>query len=199
MTLNTAFISATLIFANFGILNAQPDSVYQVPAGTRMHLKMDVELSSKVATVNDTFTAVVTKPVMIRDTIAVPVGTVIEGRVRGVTAAEIGGDGRLDLVFESLRIPHLPPSRMDAEMAEQVGGHSSSLVKALSIVGGTVAGAVIGAAAKGSTGAAIGAGAGAGIGTAIALVRKGKNVRIREDQEFDIILKREVVLPVLDY
>ncbi len=199
MTFKAAFISATLIFANFGILNAQPDSVYQVPAGTRMHLKMDVEVSSKVATVNDTFTAVVVKPVMIHDTIAVPVGTVISGRVRGVTAAEAGGDGRLDLVFESLRIPSLPASRMDAEMAERIEGHSSSFVKVLSIVGGTVAGAVIGAAAKGSTGAAIGAGTGAGIGTAIALFRKGKNVRIQEDEEFDIVLTREVVLPVLDY
>ena len=199
MTFKAAFISATLIFANSGILTAQPDSVYRLPTGTRIHLKMDVELSSKVATVNDTFTAVVARPVMIRDTIAVPVGTVIEGRVRGVAAAEAGGDGKLDVVFESLRIPSLPASRMDAEMAERLEGHSSSFVKVLSIVGGTIAGAVIGGAAKGPTGAAIGAGAGAGIGTAIALFRKGKNVRIREDQEFDIVLKRDVVLPVLDY
>jgi hypothetical protein len=199
MTFKSAFISATLIFANFGILNAQPESVYRLPAGTQMHLKMDVELSSKVATVNDTFTAVVTRPVTIRDTIAVPVGTVIEGRVRGVTAAQPGGDGKLDLVFESLRIPNLPASRMDAEMAGRIEGQSSTFVKVLSIVGGTVAGAVLGAAAKGSTGPAIGAGAGAGIGTAVALFRKGKNVRIREDQEFDIVLKRDVVLPVLDY
>src|SRR4051812_46790720 len=175
MTFKSAFISATLIFANFGILNAQPESVYRLPAGTQMHLKMDVELSSKVAAVNDTFTAVVTKPVLIRDTIAVPVGTVIEGRVRGVTAAKAGGDGRLDLVYESLRMPNLPASRMDAEMAERLEQHSSSFVKVLSIVGGTIAGAVIGGTAKGPTGAAIGAGAGAGIGTAIALFRKGKN------------------------
>jgi hypothetical protein len=199
MTFKAAFISATLIFANFGILTAQPDSLYRVPVGTRIHLKMDVELSSKVATVNDTFTAVVARPVMIRDTIAIPVGTVIEGRVRGVAAAEAGGDGTLDLVFESLRMPSLPASRMDAEMAEGLRGHSSSFVKVLSIVGGTIAGAIIGGTAKGAAGAGIGAGAGAGIGTAVALFRKGKNVRIREDEEFDIVLKRDVVLPVLDY
>ena len=131
--------------------------------------------------------------------VAVPAGTVVEGRVRGVNAASAGGDGRLDLVFESLRIQNVPARRIDAELVEAVEGHSSSFIKALSIVSGTVIGAVIGAAAKGSTGAAIGGGAGAGVGTAVALLRKGKNVRIREDQEFEIELKQAVVLPVLDY
>jgi hypothetical protein len=90
MTFRTAYqrsaAAAVLIFANLGILSAQPDSVYHLAAGTRIRLKMDVELSSKVAGVNDTFTAVVAKPVLIRDTIAVPAGTVVEGRVRGVNA-----------------------------------------------------------------------------------------------------------------
>ena len=30
-------------------------------------------------------------------------------------------------------------------------------------------------------------------------MRKGKDVRIRSGEEFDIELKRELVLPVLDY
>ena len=43
------------------------------------------------------------------------------------------------------------------------------------------------------------AGIGAGAGTGAALLRKGKNVRIKSDEEFEIRLEKEVVLPVLDY
>ena len=170
-----------MIFANLGLLYAQPDSVYRLAAGTRIRLKMDVELSSKVAGVDDTFTAVVAKPVLVRDTIAVPAGTVVEGRVRAASAASAGDDGKLDVVFESLRIPNLPSRRIDAELVAPLEQHSSGFIKALSIVGGTIVGAVIGAAAKGST-EPIGAGTGGGVGTAIAFLRRGKNVRIQEDR-----------------
>jgi len=45
----------------------------------------------------------------------------------------------------------------------------------------------------------IGAGIGGGVGTAVALLRKGKDVRIRKGEEFEIELRKEVMLPVLDY
>jgi hypothetical protein len=68
-----------------------------------------------------------------------------------------------------------------------------------SIIGGTVIGAVFGAVTKSTNGALIGAGVGAGAGTAVAMLRKGKDVRIRKGEEFEIVLNKEVVLPVLDY
>jgi len=58
---------------------------------------------------------------------------------------------------------------------------------------------VIGGVAKGASGAVIGAGIGAGAGTGVALARKGKNVRIGNDEKFEIRLTKEVILPVLDY
>jgi hypothetical protein len=194
----TAILSV-LIFADLGILNAQSDSIHKLPAGTRLQLKMDVELSSKVASANDTFTCSLAKPVAVRDIVVLPVGTVVTGRVRSATAAGPGRNGELDVVFESLRIPMLPASTLDAELVELIRPRSSSYVKALSIIGGGLAGAIVGAAARGGPGAAIGAGAGAAGGTAIALFRRGKDARIREDQQFEIVLKRDVTLPVLDY
>lgn len=203
MNFKTAFVRAigvaTLIFANSFIASAQADSIYHLPAGTRIRLKMDVELNSKVASVNDTFTAAVAKPVFVRDTIVLPVGTVIEGRVRSVSAAASGENGRLDVTFESLRLLSTPPRKIEGELVKKISSRSSQTVNILSIVGGTVIGAFVGAAARGSSGAAIGAGVGAGGGTAVAMLRKGKNVRIREDEEFEIELKKDVVLPVLDY
>ena len=179
---------------------AQPDSIYRLPAGTRIRLKMDVELSSGVASVNDTFTATIAKSVMIRDVIVLPVGAVIEGRVASVSKAAMGGhNGRLDPVFESLRFPYTAPRKIDGVLVNKLVVRSSSLTNVLSIVGGTVIGAVIGGVSKANHGAAIGAGLGAGAGAGVAFLRKGKDVRIRKGEEFEIELKREVLLPVLDY
>lgn len=189
-----------LLFANSILVAAQPESIYQIPAGTRIRLKMDVELSSKVAGVGDTFTTAVAKPVTIRDTIVLPIGTVIEGRVTHVSAAASGGsNGRLDVVFESLRLFRSTPRKIEGELVKPLVHRSSSLTNALTIVGGTVAGAVLGSFAKTGSGALLGAGIGAGAGTGVALFRKGKDVRIQRDEEFQIVLKKDVVLPVLDY
>lgn len=189
-----------LIFANSILLTAQSDSIYRLPAGTRIQLKMDVELSSRVAAVNDTFTATVAKPVKVRETIALPVGTVIEGRVASVSKASAGlENGKLELVFESLRFVNLPSRTIDGVLVNKVETRSSPLTTALSIIGGTVIGAVLGAVSKTNNGALIGAGVGAGGGTGVALLRKGRDVRIQKNEEFEIALRREVVLPVLDY
>ena len=189
-----------LIFANSILAAAQPDSIYRIPAGTRMSLKMDVELSSKVAGVNDTFTAAIAKPVMIRDTIVLPVGTVIEGRVLKVSAAGMGGkNGTLDVVFESLRVVNTRRLSIEGELVNKIEAKPSSVTNALTIAGGTALGAVFGLVSKSDKGTLIGAGIGAGVGTGISFLRKGKDVRIRDGEEFEIVLKKEVVLPVLDY
>lgn len=204
MNFKTVFVRlitlSVLIFANSISSTAQPDSIYRLPAGTRIRLKMDVELSSKAASMNDTFTAVVAKPVKVRDTIALPVGTVIEGRVTSVSKASAGlENGSLELVFESLRFVNLPPRTIDGVLVNKIEIRSSPLTTAMSIIGGTVIGAVLGTVSKTNNGALIGAGVGAGAGTGVALLRKGKDVRIAKDEEFEIELRREVVLPVLDY
>lgn len=192
-------VVSLLIFANFALVTAQSDSIYRLPVGTRIRLKMDVELSSRVANVNDTFTATVAKAVMVRDTVILPVGTIVEGRVDSVTMAASGGhNGELDPIFESIRVAKSSSQKIDAVLVNKLTP-PSSMTGVMSLIGGTVIGAVIGAASKTNNGALIGAGVGAGAGTAVALMRKGKDVRIRTGEEFDIELKHELVLPVLDY
>nr|MBA3601785.1 hypothetical protein [Acidobacteriota bacterium] len=83
-----------LLFVNFTFLNAQTDSsIYQLQAGTIIRLQMDNEINSKVASVNDTFTTMLTVPVKVQETVVLPVGTVIEGRVTKVRRASYGGKG----------------------------------------------------------------------------------------------------------
>ncbi|MEO6655152.1 MAG: hypothetical protein ABIO36_03645 [Pyrinomonadaceae bacterium] len=188
-----------LIFANSIVLFAQPDSIYQLPAGTHIRLKLDAEINSKSASVNDTFLAIVSKPVLVRDTIVLPAGVVVEGRVSSVLQAASGGqNGNLVLAFETLNISS-DKRRIDGVMTAPVFANASQTFSILSILGALAAGAAVGGVAGSSRGALIGGGVGAGIGASIALLRKGKDAKIRKGEEVEIELKKEVVLPVLDY
>jgi hypothetical protein len=192
--------TALLIFGSFVFTAAQPESIYRLPAGTRIKLKLDAEINSKVSTVNDTFIASISQPVLVRDAIVLPVGTVIEGRVTGARAASPGGKGgRLDLAFVTLELSNDQRRSIDGILVGRPDSGSISTMKVLTILGGTAIGAVFGGLARTGNGALLGAGIGAGVGTAIALSQKGKDVSIGKNVEFEIELRKEVVLPVLDY
>jgi len=181
-------------------VNGQPESMYKLPAGTRLMLSMDSEISSKVAAINDTFTATVSKPLVLNDSVVLPVGTLIEGRVINVSSAGIGGkNGQMQVRFETMRFADSQRRRIDGILVNELKADPSKTVALLSIVGGTAAGAILGAASKVQNGALVGAGIGAGTGTTIAFLRKGKDVCIRTDEEFEIELKSDVSLPVGEY
>jgi len=195
-----------LIFAISNLASAQDstdvrgDSPYRLPAGTRIKLKMTAELHTAVSSVNDTFTASVAEPVMVRDIVALPTGTMFEGRITKITrAGAIGRDGRIDFVIDKMLVGNDITRSVETATVTQFRPQSTQTLTALSIAGGTVVGALIGYFAKPGSGALIGAGAGAGIGTVAAIAKKGKDVRIKEKQVFEIELKSELILPVLDY
>jgi hypothetical protein len=189
---------AILIFACTFVSSGQTDSVYRLNAGTRMRLTLDAELSSAVASRDDTFLATVTHPVVVRDTVVIPVGSIVEGRVTAASPSAGGGrNGHLEVVFESIMIG---PSRrsIDASLTGPLVKGESRLFQLLAVAGGTAIGALAGAT-KDGRGALIGAGVGGGIGAGAAWARKGKNVRIKKGEEFEIVLNREATLPVLAY
>jgi hypothetical protein len=188
-----------LLFASFLHLNAQ-DSIYQLEAGTKIRVSMDNEISSEVASVNDTFTTVVAEPVKVRETIVLPVGTVIEGRVTKVERASSGGKGgKLSVRFETIRFENGEKREIEGILTNELKAASSQKTSILAVIGGTAIGALLGTVSKAENGALIGAGIGAGAGTGVALARKGKNVRIKTDEKFEIQLTKQVILPVLDY
>jgi hypothetical protein len=160
---------------------------------------MDAEINSRVSSVNDTFIAIVAKPVVVRETVVLAEGAIIEGRVRSVSRSGLAGEnGRLEVVFETLKFAN-GSRRIEGVMATRIVEASSRRFTMLSILGGAAAGAAIGAASRSSTGVLIGAGAGAGAGAGVGLLRKGRDVRIRKGAEFEIELTKDVVLPVIDY
>lgn len=189
-----------LFFVSFLTVYSQPDSIYQLPAGTKIRVQMDNEINSEVAGVNDTFTTTIDEPVKVRGTIVLPVGTIIEGRVTNVERASFGGkNGKMTVRFEILRFTNGEKREIEGVLVNDLRAESSQKFNVLSVVGGTAIGALLGAVSKKESGALIGAGIGAGAGTSVALARKGKNVRIKTDEEFEIELTKEVTLPVKDY
>ncbi|HVF46940.1 MAG TPA: hypothetical protein VNA17_05175 [Pyrinomonadaceae bacterium] len=189
-------ILSLLIFANS--LIAQTNSIYRLPEGTRIRVKVDTEVTSRVASVDDTFLAVVAAPVLVRDIVMLPAGTVVEGRVTGVTpAGPAGRVGALDVIFETLRILGTT-RRIQATLAVHPRNEGKRTFNLLAVLGGTAAGAGIGAASS-ARGSLIGAGVGAAAGTLVALARTGPEAKIEQGVEFEIELKKEVVLPVTDY
>lgn len=188
-----------LFFASFLDTNAQ-NSIYQLDAGTKIRVSMDNGISSEVSSVNDTFTTTIAEPVRVRETIVLPVGTVIEGRVTNVERAALGGkSGKLSVRFETLRFENGEKREIEGVLVNELKAASTHRTNVLAVLGGAGLGALIGSVSKGGTGALIGAGVGAGAGTVAAIARKGKNVRIKTDEKFEIRLTKQVTLPVLDY
>jgi len=188
-----------LFFASFLLIKSQ-DSIYQLQSGTKIRLRMETEINSKVSSAGDTFITKIAKPVVVRETIVLPVGTVIEGRVTKVEPAAIGGQsGKMEVVFESLRFADGVKRSIEGELINELKAASIQKSNILTIIGGAAFGAIFGAVSKTENGVLIGAGIGAGAGTSVAFLRKGKNVRIKSDEEFEIKLKKAVSLPVQDY
>jgi hypothetical protein len=69
------FAVFSLLFVNFISANSQIQSgasAYDIQAGARIRVSMDNEINSKVASVNDTFTATVVVPLIIREVTVLP-------------------------------------------------------------------------------------------------------------------------------
>ena len=194
------FAFFSLFFASFITINAQSDSIYQLQAGTKILVRMDNEINSKVSSVNDTFTTTIAEPVKVREAVVLPIGTVIEGRIIKVKRASAGGkDGRMTVSFETLRLANGEKRDIAGSLVTDLKAESSQKADLLTIIGGTALGGIFGAVSKADNGALIGAGIGAGAGTGVVFLKKGKDVSVKADEKFEIELTKNVTLPVQDY
>ena len=192
---------SALCFLLFAVSNAAlAQNVYELPSGTKFRVRMDNEINSKVSSKDDTFTATVFEPVRISETAVLPVGTVIEGRIVKVRRASAGNkNGELEVRFETMRFTGGDQREIEGNLVTPLKIKSSSTVSVLTVIGGTAIGALVGAVSKSSSGALIGAGIGTGAGGAISYLRKGKDVRIKADEKFEIEITKNVILPVEDF
>lgn len=136
-----------------------------IPAGTRIEVRTDQDLGSKISRSGDTFTATVAHPVALNGQVVIPSGATAEGLV--VAAKPLGrfaGGAELALRLERVNVNghSFPVMTSSIVSAEKGKGRRTGILAG----GGGALGAIIGGIAGGGKGALIGGLAGAGAGTA---------------------------------
>lgn len=136
-----------------------------IPAGTRIEVRTNQDLGSKISQSGDTFSATVAHPVVVNGQVVIPQGSRAEGLV--VDAKPLGrfaGQARLVLRLERVRVGNhsFPVMTSSIASVEKGKGRRTGIMAG----GGGALGAIIGGIAGGGKGALIGGLAGAGAGTA---------------------------------
>jgi hypothetical protein len=142
-----------------------PPAAVDIPAGTRVRVRIDQDLGSKISQSGETFSATVADPIVIDGQTVVPrdaraEGTVIDARPLG----HFKGGALLELRLERVRTQwgSYPVRTSTMERVEKGKGKRTGLLAG----GGAGFGALVGGLAGGGKGALVGALAGAGAGTA---------------------------------
>jgi type IV secretion system protein VirB10 len=175
--------------------------------GTRITLQLNDHLSTRLSKEGHAFTAIVTAPVVVRDRVVIPKGSVVAGSVTHVQRpGRFRGKAVMNLLFESVRIPGKSPLPIVASLLRvdpegntgtegAITGEGSGRKDAGTVAKPGLAGAGIGGLIGGGKGAAIGAGIGAAAGLGTVFSTRGKDLEVRRGSTMEIVLDRP--LPVL--
>lgn len=170
-------------------------------------MRMDNTLSSRISRVGDKFTATVALPVHINGRIAIPAGSIIEGRVTQVTQAKRKSKpGTLAVEFDELIFPDGLRLKVDGfltaddpDMQEKIDDEnrvsgSNKDRTGVFVGGGGAVGAVLGGILGGVEGILLGGVIGAGAGIAGILLSKGEEARVPAGTPFGIQLRQPLII-----
>lgn len=166
-----------------------------VPTGTRINIRMIDAVDSSRNHVGDRFSASLDQPLYVNDTLIVPRGANVYGRLEEAKeSGQLSGRAQLRLSLTGIVIngQNYPITTGDYAVASK----SRSTGTAAKVGGGAVVGALIGAAVGGGKGAAIGAGVGAGAGTAAQIATKGEHVHVPSETLLEFVIDQPTTLPV---
>ena len=157
------FWKSTLILLALGILA----SAEMIPAGTRITVRTDSQISPKSARSGDRFNANLVRDLVVDGRTIAKTGTPVKGRVTyAKSSGRLHAPGQLTLRLTSIEINNkVVPISTSGFHAKGKSHTKSNVTK---IGGGAAAGAIIGGLAGGGKGALIGSAVGAGAGTGVA-------------------------------
>lgn len=176
-------------------LSAVAQKRVDVPAGTRLLIRMLDSVDSGKQQVGYRFTAGLETNLQVDDVIVAPGGTTVYGRLANAKkAGNMSGAGELTLELTDIVINGTSYPLLTSAFEVKSEGKGKKTTRR--IVGGTGLGALIGGIAGGGTGAAIGALAGAAAGTTVSAATKGKQVSIPSESLLEFRLEQPASLPV---
>jgi hypothetical protein len=164
-----------------------------VPEGTPIKVTMDAQISSETAQPGDTWTGVVTEPVVIGTAAPIPAGSIVHGVITGSEAAERGNRAFLVLAVKSITVEGKEYSV--AAGTDSIIAGSPRARNLGAIAGGAAAGALIGKAIGGSgKGALIGGILGGAAATGAVAKSKGYQVALKPGTELTFNVDQSVVM-----
>ena len=167
----------------------------QVPAGTRLVVRMIDSVNSKKNQVGDTFTASLDQPLDVNGKVVAPKGTRVYGKLEQVkSAGKIKGKSQLRLALTGIEINGGTHPLTTGSYSVHGKSRGKNTAKKVGI--GAAIGGAIGAIAGGGKGAAIGAGVGAGAGTAAQVLTHGQQISVPSETLLDFTIQQPVRLPV---
>ena len=150
-----------------------------IPAGTRLTVRLNEELSTENRRKGSVFSARVEKPVVVDGRVVVPTGALAYGRILDVERNKRIGRPKIDGTLTSLMV-----GGREVPIVTDVVGAEGKRGGGLAKVGaGTLIGAIAGAPV-----------AGAAVGAGVAGVMKGSDLVIPAGTVGEVGLKRDVVL-----
>jgi hypothetical protein len=168
-----------------------PPATIVLPAGTRIPVRIDRTLGSKISQTGDSFSASVANNVLVNGQIVIARGARADGTVTDAKSlGRFKGEARLDVRLDRVqtRWGSYPVSTSTIAREEKGKGKRTAGF----IGGGAGLGALIGGLAGGGKGALIGAGAGAGAGTAGSAFTGNKQIVLPAESQLTFRLESPV-------
>jgi len=173
---------------------AQSKQKINVPAGTRILIRMIDSIDTNKQKTGDRFTASLETNLQAEDVVVAPRGSTVHGRLVQASSAARCLEARgsrfelTDIVINGTAYPLLTSTY-------EIKGKGEGKKTAGKVVGGAGLGALIGGIAGGGAGAGIGALVGAAGGTAIAASKKGEQLQITSESLLEFRLEQPASLP----
>jgi hypothetical protein len=152
-----------------------------IPSGTTLSVRLIDPIDSGRNHPGDSFRATLDSPIRVGDTVAVPAGADVTGRVTDVKdATHFKGSSAVALELTQITVNGKSYDLRTDQFSREGKGRGKNTAE--KVGGGALLGALIGGLAGGGKGAAIGAGVGGGAGGGVQGATRGQQVRLTSEQ-----------------